>query len=91
MCLCRFASGSVPFLVIRGGQTEREMLLCNLKLHVACFGVCAGLAALSEVLSSIGGKTLFLNFCLCYFCSQSFLIPRSFCAVLIVSENKKGS
>ena len=35
--------------------------------------------------------TLFLNFCLRHFCFQSFLIPRSFYAVLIVSENKEGS
>ena len=34
---------------------------------------------------------LFLSFCLYHSCSQSFLIPHSFCAVLIVSENKKGS
>jgi len=33
----------------------------------------------------------FLSFCLCHFCSQSFLIPHSFYAVLVVAENKKGS
>ena len=34
-----------PFLVVWGGQTEREASLCNLKLHAARFGVCVGLAA----------------------------------------------
>ncbi len=34
-----------PFLVVWGGQTERETPLCNIKLHAARFGVCVGLAA----------------------------------------------
>ena len=33
----------------------------------------------------------FLSFCLRHSCSQSFLIPHSFYAVLVVAENKKGS
>ena len=45
-----------PFLVVWGGQTEREASLCNLKLHAARFGVCVGLAALVRVLSGVGGK-----------------------------------
>ena len=45
-----------PFLVVWGGQTEREAPLCNLKLHAARFGVCVGLAALVGVLSGVGGK-----------------------------------
>jgi len=43
-----------PFLVVWGGQTEREAPLCNLKLHAARFGVCVGLAALVGVLSGVG-------------------------------------
>ena len=54
-----FAGGSAAFLVVWGGQTERETPLCNLKLHAARFGVCVGLAALVGVLSGVGGKTLF--------------------------------
>ena len=34
---------------------------------------------------------LFLSFCLCRFYSKSLLIPHSFCALLLVAENKKGS
>ena len=45
-----------PFLVVWGGQTEREAPLCNLKLHAARFGVCVGLAALVGGLSGVGGK-----------------------------------
>ena len=45
-----------PFLVVWGGQTEREAPLCNLKLHAARFGVCVGLAALVGVLSGVGSK-----------------------------------
>ena len=45
-----------PFLVVWGGQTERETPLCNIKLHAVRFGVCVGLAALVGVLSGVGGK-----------------------------------
>ena len=34
-----------PFLVVWGGQTEREAPLADFKLHAARFGVCVGLAA----------------------------------------------
>ena len=33
------------FLAVWGGQTERETLLADFKLHAARFGVCVGLAA----------------------------------------------
>ena len=49
--LRRFACSPAAFLVVWGGQTERETPLCNLKLYAACFGVCVGLAALVGVLS----------------------------------------
>ena len=45
-----------PFLVVWGGQTERETPLCNIKLHAVRFGVCVGLAALVGVLSGVGSK-----------------------------------
>ena len=45
-----------PFLVVWGGQTERETPLADFKLHAARFGVCVGLAALVGVLSGVGGK-----------------------------------
>ena len=45
-----------PFLVVWGGQTEREAPLADFKLHAARFGVCVGLAALVGVLSGVGGK-----------------------------------
>ena len=50
---------SPAFLAVWGGQAERETTLCNIKLLATRFGVCVGLAALSGVLSGIGGKTLF--------------------------------
>ena len=52
----RFAGGSPAFLVVWGGQTEREAPLADFKLHAARFGVCVGLAALVGVLSGVGGK-----------------------------------
>ena len=38
----RFACRPAPFLVVWGGQTEREASLCNLKLHTARFRVAVG-------------------------------------------------
>ena len=54
-----FAGGSAAFLVVWGGQTERETPLADFKLHTARFGVRVGLAALVGVLSGVGDKTLF--------------------------------
>ena len=55
---CRFTGRSPAFLVVWGGQTERETPLCNLKLHAARVRVCVGLAALVGVLSGVGSKPL---------------------------------
>ena len=55
----RFAGCSPAFLVVWGGQAERETPLADFKLHTARFGVCVGLAAVVGVLSGVGGKTLF--------------------------------
>ena len=52
----RFACRPAAFLVVWGGQTEREAPLADFKLHAARFGVCVGLAALVGVLSGVGGK-----------------------------------
>ena len=46
---------------------------------------------LYAVLPAYSSLVLFPRFCLFRFCSQSFLIPRPFFAVLIVPENKNGS
>ena len=54
----RFACRPAAFLVVWGGQTEREPPLADFKLHAARFGVCVGLAALVGVLSGVGGKPL---------------------------------
>ena len=43
-----------PFLVVWGGQTEREAAFLNVKLHAARFGVCVGLAALAGVSCGVG-------------------------------------
>ena len=54
-----FAGGSAAFLVVWGGQAERETPLADFKLHTARFGVRVDLAALVGVLSGVGDKTLF--------------------------------
>ena len=54
----RFTCCPPAFLVVWGGQTERETPLCNIKLHAARFRVCVGLAALAGVGCGIGGKPL---------------------------------
>ena len=54
-----FAGGSAAFLVVWGGQMERETPLADFKLHTARFGVRVGLTALVGVLSGVGDKTLF--------------------------------
>ena len=41
----RFACRPAAFLVVWGGQTERETPLANFKLHAARVRVCVGLAA----------------------------------------------
>ena len=46
----RFAGGSPAFLVVWGGQTEREAPLADFKLHAARVRVCVGLAAALRVL-----------------------------------------
>ena len=43
-----------PFLVVWGGQTEREAAFFNIKLHAARFRVCVGLAALAGVSCGVG-------------------------------------
>ena len=45
-----------PFLVVWGGQTEREAPLCNLKLHAARFGVCVGQLADRRVAAAVCGQ-----------------------------------
>ena len=52
----RFACRPAAFLVVWGGQTERETPLCNLKLHTARVRVCVGLAALAGVRCGVGGQ-----------------------------------
>jgi len=51
-----FACRPAAFLVVWGGQTERETPLVDFKLHAARVRVCVGLAALVRVLSGVGGK-----------------------------------
>ena len=53
---CRFACRFPAFLVVWGGQTERETPLCNIKLHAARVRVCVGLAALDRVSYGVGGQ-----------------------------------
>lgn len=45
-----------PFLVVWGGQTEREAPLADFKLHAARVRVCVGLAALVRVSYGVGGQ-----------------------------------
>ena len=45
-----------PFLVVWGGQTERETPLADFKLHAARVRVCVGLAALAGVSCGVGGQ-----------------------------------
>ena len=52
----RFACRHAAFLVVWGGQTEREPPLADFKLHAARFEVCVDLAALVGVLSGVGGQ-----------------------------------
>ena len=52
----RFACRPAAFLVVWGGQTERETPLVDFNLHAARVRVCVGLAALVRVLSGVGGK-----------------------------------
>ena len=52
----RFACRPAAFLVVWGGQTEREPPLADFKLHAARFEVCVGLAALVGVLSGVGDQ-----------------------------------
>ena len=42
-----------PFLVVWGGQTERETPLCNIKLHAARVRVCVGLLADRRVAATV--------------------------------------
>ena len=49
----RLACRPAAFLVVWGGQTERETPLCNIKLHAARFRVSVGLAALVGVLYGV--------------------------------------
>ena len=51
----RFACRPAAFLVVWGGQTEREPPLADFKLHAARVRVCVSLAALVGVLSGVGG------------------------------------
>jgi hypothetical protein len=55
----RFACRPAAFLVVWGGQTERETPLADFKLHAARFGVCVGLAADRRVTAAICKQTLF--------------------------------
>ena len=48
-----------PFLVVWGGQTERETPLCNIKLHAARVRVCVGLAADRRITAAVCKQTLF--------------------------------
>ena len=52
----RFTCRPAAFLVVWGGQTEREPPLADFKLHAARFEVCVGLAALAGVRCGVGGK-----------------------------------
>jgi len=52
----RFACRPAAFLVVWGGQTERETPLADFKLHAARFEVCVGLAALAGVRCGVGGQ-----------------------------------
>ena len=48
-----------PFLVVWGGQTEREAAFLDVKIHAARFLVCVGLTAFVGVLLGISGKPPF--------------------------------
>ena len=52
----RFACRLAPFLVVWGGQTEREAPLADFKLHAARVRVCVDLAALVGVSYGVGGQ-----------------------------------
>ena len=52
----RFACRPAAFLVVWGGQTERETPLADFKLHAARVRVCVGLAALVRVSYGVGGQ-----------------------------------
>lgn len=54
----RFACRPAAFLVVWGGQTEREPPLADFKLHAARVRVCVSLAALAGVRCGIGGQPL---------------------------------
>ena len=56
MFLCRFACRPAAFLVVWGGQTERETPLADFKLHAARVRVCVDLAALVGVSYGVGGQ-----------------------------------
>ena len=53
---CGFTCHPAAFLVVWGGQTEREPPLADFKLHAARFEVCVGLAALVGVRCGVGGQ-----------------------------------
>ena len=55
----RFTGGSLAFLTVWGGQTEREAAFLNIKLHAARFRVCVGLLADRRITAAVCKQTLF--------------------------------